>query len=1171
MRIYGSIFKFGVMSLLLASFSLQAQLLKLSDLPLNVQSEIPPNLIVTLDDSGSMAWGFMPDSAQFGWPESYYRSSRYNRIYYDPTVTYTPPSKSTGESEPDAVFTAAIRGFYFGAGNQQVVDLSNSFSAVYFHYSTGNIILLDDTYVGFCPLLCPVQPAYYFQFNDDIAVNPACVGTDDQKLINNACYNQVVITDAANYPGGNNAQGRTLAEEQTNFANWYQYYAIRADASKSALQRAFVPESVAASVRVGRQGLTTDTSITSGTPDQDNPTIAEFDSTERAGFYSWVTSVPTLGNTPLRNSVYRAGEYFKTDNAYFTNPETSSGALVGCRVNSHILVTDGFYNGGFTTPTSFALDQTALTLPDGEAYSPTASPIFSNANDNQSIADLAFHYWATDLRAEDDNITPFESRDAAVDPNDYFDPRNDPATWQHMNSFAISFGAQGTISTDDATFQQLLDGTVTWPQSVANQATTIDDLYHSGMNGRGGYYNASNPDELVNALEEITNRLGSQGDNAPSVGATSGRISSDSNIFVASFDTDSWSGDLESFTISDGSNDGASCNTKPLGAVCSDTPVWSALTRNDEKDPHVQPGVRTVFTYNPDITDVDARGILFEWNGSSTPLNTTQQAHLNQSDTLGEERLNYILGDDSNEADNGGTFRTRLPIDGAQVSRVGAIVHSNPSYVGPAGVELPFRFPDDLEAGPYAISGRDAMVYVGANDGMLHGYNAETGQEVFAYVPNAVIENLHELTDPNFSIGAYVDGFIDVQDAYIDGNWRTLLASGLRSGGQGYFALDVTKPPSGTSIDPNDTVKWEFTDSEDADLGYTYGQPVIVKSNYNDGEWVVLLSNGYNSTEADGNVGTGDAVLYVLKADTGELIQKIPVGEADLVNPNGLSSPVAVSDSDIQHFDDEDTGTDPDVWTADYAYAGDLHGNLWKFDLSSTNKGQWKAIKMYSAGSEQPITSRPSVGSFPRRGTDANNQELRFVYFGTGQYVEPDDVATTAGQTFYAFIDDDTCTGSSACITSSDLVTQTINAQGVLSTNTVTNTDKGCRINLSTGGTSERIVNRSAVIGDNVIFSSLTPNGDVCDAGAEGLLYAINRFTCGATPGQILDTNNDGLVTEADSSTGGDPISKVDIKDGLPPQIFAGPANTIAIITPEGSQQVAVGGRTGRVRWRQIK
>ncbi len=1162
-----------------------AQALNLSDLPLSVQSEIPANIIVSLDDSGSMAWGWMPDGLSNNWRRNFYRSSHYNKIYYSPSVTYTPPSFATGASASNANFDAAIRGYYYAEDRRDVVNLRTSFSAIYFHYSYQDALLLDDRYFNNgCPT-CAKQPAYYFEFSED---NPGCDGSAADKRIDQDCYDKIVITDGANYAGGTNNYGRTQAEEEANFANWYQFYAIRADASKSAIQRAFVPDAVSDSVRVGRQALNTDRSIRSGGPSQDNQNIAEFDRDERAGFYEWVQSVPTNGGTPLRNAIKRAGDYFTQDAAYRTNASSNSGPIVACRINTHILVTDGFYNGDWAAPNNFKLDQTNRILPDGENYVTATAPIYSNPLDSRSLSDLTFHYWATDLRPEPNNITPFKSEVDGADPDDYWHPRNDPATWQHMNSFGIAFGAEGTVSTDDATFAALLAGTKNWPQTLEGQSTTIDDMYHAAINGRGEFFNAANPNELVDALNNITDRIAERSGNVPTIGASSGRITDGTKVYIASFATESWSGDLRAYTVSDGSDFRGSgttavgCNAKPLGAICNeDSPDWSAAAKNDELDDHMKPARRNLFTYdNTSVQGAGApsgSGIDFKWQ-ATTQLNAEQQALLNDDDGRGQERVYYFRGKDEQELDNGGVFRTRSSIAGraAPASRVGAIVHSNPVYAGPGGDDLQFSFPDDLEASAYSINSRSAVVYVGGNDGMLHGYDASdsasAGQEVFAYVPNAVIKNLPDLTNPDFKSGAFVDGPLTIQDAFYDGRWRSLLVGGLRSGGQGFFALNVTDPPSERDADPAPIVQWEFTDHDDPDMGYTYGTPIIAKAN--NGEWVVIVANGYNSLEADGNVGSGKAVLYVLAADDGELLAKFEVGNGSTSTPSGLSSPVAVSDFDINNFATKPSGTDPDNFTVDYVYAGDLDGNLWKFDISATNPAQWNdAVLMYSAGNSKPITAKPAVGTFPTRGVAVGNEQTRFVYFGTGQYIDPVDVSSTAAQSFYGIIDSDSCTSStSPCITGSDLVEQTITANSLVSSNPLSTSDKGWWLDLEVGASAERVVGGIAVVSNVVAFTSVVPNGDPCEAGGTSYLYALNRFSGGATSLQVIDFNSDGEITSSDYGQGDTVKSRKELGAiVLDTKLLGGPSDEFVLFGETGAEILLSNDRKGRVRWRQIK
>ncbi len=408
-------------------------------------------------------------------------------------------------------------------------------------------------------------------------------------------------------------------------------------------------------------------------------------------------------------------------------------------------------------------------------------------------------------------------------------------------------------------------------------------------------------------------------------------------MYQATYRSDSWVGDVGAYQV-----DAAS------GAV-ADTPDWSAADQLATLD---WDSGRIIATYD------GSQGIPLRYD----VLSTGQQRALG-SDLAGEQHavkiLNYLRGDRSNEAQNSGAFRERFQV-------LGDIVHSAPVY-------------------------HDGVLYAGGNDGMLHAFDAASGDERFAYVPNLVFGNLSALVDPQYSHKYFVDLSPTIQDVTLGGQAKTILVGGLGKGGKGYYALDVTNPADITDEDELAArVLWEFPDPQseykgslaydnqlepiavgdiiytqadmalgtivaipladmaegtgildltfasgkgmfldgedlhvggvkvaevdgglyDSYMGYSYSRPVIVKSNdTNKAEWLVIFGNGYNSSKSH-------AVLYILNAATGELIKRIDTGVG---NCNGLSSPIAI--------DIDSNGT------ADYVYAGDLQGNLWKFDL----------------------------------------------------------------------------------------------------------------------------------------------------------------------------------------------------------------------------------------------
>lgn len=234
---------------------------------------------------------------------------------------------------------------------------------------------------------------------------------------------------------------------------------------------------------------------------------------------------------------------------------------------------------------------------------------------------------------------------------------------------------------------------------------------------------------------------------------------------------------------------------------------------------------------------------------------------LGLSRQLSQGRVNYLRGEQSNEESNGGRFRNRD-------LRMGPIYHSRPVVVGPPDTDYSDQFLDDLFGGDtpdtelYSTfrannANRRSMVYVGANDGMLHGFDATTGEELFAYVPGRLLGKVSELTDPDYEAETYVDGQMSVVDAYDEfpacgagqSCWRTILVGSLRGGGQGIYALDITDPEAFVAADTfskqqtlaEQVVLWEFTDSPGGGLlGVVSGAKFLLQGLLTDGLYDIL-------------------------------------------------------------------------------------------------------------------------------------------------------------------------------------------------------------------------------------------------------------------------------------------------------------------------------------------
>ncbi len=295
----------------------------------------------------------------------------------------------------------------------------------------------------------------------------------------------------------------------------------------------------------------------------------------------------------------------------------------------------------------------------------------------------------------------------------------------------------------------------------------------------------------------------------------------------------------------------------------------------------------------------------------------------------------------------------------------------------------------DFKNGP--AKPRAGVVYAGSNGGMMHGFAETDGEEVLAYIPAELFstsagQGLHYLTDPNYGHKYYNDLTPTVSDIYADlgsgTQWQTVLVNGLRGGGRGIFALNVNDPASFSEANAANIMLWEFRDNHDADLGYTYSRPQIARTNA--GTWVAIFGNGYNDN------GDGKAKLFILDiaggADgswAGDVI-KITTNSGDTGDRNGLATP-ALADLDGNG-------------TVDRIYAGDLKGQMWAFDLSSTSSGSWGLASvdpLFTTKGDEPITSKPTLAKHPTVSSDGTNAPNVMVFFGSGQYLVDSDKTNT--------------------------------------------------------------------------------------------------------------------------------------------------------------------------------
>lgn len=612
----------------------------------------------------------------------------------------------------------------------------------------------------------------------------------------------------------------------------------------------------------------------------------------------------------------------------------------------------------------------------------------------------------------------------------------------------------------------------------------LDTIASAG--GTDKAYNATNETELRQALDDVFLDIIKRSGAASAVALSTGSVSSSTKIFQAKFD-EGWVGQLYAYPID-----------QTTGQVSASS-LWEAGTLLNSANFDTD---RKIITYKPS----NGRGVPFRWPANAAvptayELDPSQVTALNTGisavpDGRGAARLNYLRGDNSLEGTDAATkFRQRA-------GDLGDIVNSAPAYVGAPTRNI--RDPDFYTfRSSAAIVNRTPMVYVGANDGMLHGFRASDGVEKLAYVPGVVYPALSRLTSQAYTHQYTVDGTPVVEDAKIGAAapyWRTILASGLGAGGRGLFALDVTEPQNFTEGQADNISLWEFTSAQDADLGFTYGIPAIVK--LNDGSWAVLSGNGLNNT------GSGQSGLFIIDAATGALKRKIMTGLGTAAVPNGIAG--------ITPVDMDGNGT------ADYVYAGDVYGRVWKFDLTANNAVSWNVAygaPLYNAqagGVDQPITVAPEVTKHPTRGV--------MVMFGTGMYLQLSDITDTQQQTVYGIWDD----GSPVTGGLLNLQQQTVTGTTILtgrtyrtvSSNPVNWTvKKGWYLNLPSSG--ERVAVDLLIRNSRVLVTTLVPNANLCSAGGTSWLMELDYSTGGQLASSVFDTNQDGVVNSSDAVTSG--------------------------------------------------
>ena len=1162
--------------------------LQLIDEPLFLNQSVPPALAITFDDSGSMAFGWMPDARDFDFDKHSFASSDYNTIYFNPNLDYSPPAKADGTLLPDANFNnAEIDGYdIYNVTNMLPTDLTTDYRPFHNiqHFRPASFYILGAASAG---RTNAKNKAFYYTWNG--SANPTLTQLRD----NDADY---IRHDVVSNP------------EMQNFANWYTYYNTRSKLAKAAVSHAFV--NFGANFKVDWQQLNDKRFDAVGRI----ANMKSFSGAHRTNFYDWLYNVRTGGSTPLRSATISAGELFKQGSSAtdINSPyyDVSYGQELTCQQNFHIAISDGDWQFEAGTSSNTYSDAAGTTFSasgvqnypssptsgPGAMYLDSVSDTFSDGI-SETIADIAMYYWGNDLKPSLTNNVPtfiddytdsigntivLNQGDDWLDNDELFwNPKNDPADWQHMVNYNVGLGVQGNL--DQAIdLPGIRDGSLQWPTGVFNiclkgdgvtrvhckiescydaannlvdcdldeppsgpivkcqyfdrgvnaivifpcidrivtriikSKERVDDVWHASLNSRGNYFNAQNPQELSTALYDIiTNVIERQGQ-ASATSISSSVISSKTLAYRTGYDTSDWSGFIVASQVNSDGTAGpvqwdASC--KLTGGLCTTmngNPNVVA-TNNDI--------TRNIFTYDS-VTKLQHSFDVA--NMSAAENNKILNSNYYTNATLpftADDVIQYVRGDRLQEKQHGGQFRNRR-------SLLGDVIHSQAKIIrGPAAsyndnywsAGTPERLAADNNNGYTQFRAlhkdRDNILLVGANDGMLHAFDAGVntnngGHEYWAYIPSESLDGISELANPSYNHQTYVDAVPFVSDSFINGGWSTVALGGMRHGGKLFYALDLGVDPKSAP-----TVLWEFTDQDDSDMGYSYSGGVIARVVAPSGpssvqsKWVAFVPNGYDSS-------TNKSAMYAIDLETGSVLHEWNSNLGDATTPNGMGSAVV---ADFVVYDENDTsityyGADQG---ADFVYAGDLHGNLYRFDVSDIFSGSSVSMPdiIYDGTPDRSITAAP------RLFTPEDGSQNVIVTFGTGKYIELPDRVITGSSLQYLFGIKDSNQPITTPYTLNDtrFVEQFITTSGNfrnLTENAVASTNSW-KVELPVLG--ERLINEFGRNNQSkmLIAGTIIPNGsDPCLPGGQSWLMLIDPRTGGQLMGgSVLNGgNSDGML-----------------------------------------------------------
>ena len=848
--------------------------------------------------------------------------------------------------------------------------------------------------------------------------------------------------------------------------------------------------------------------------------------------------------TPLGEGLLEITQYLKGGASLYGKTAGLTGAVYTspiqyrCQKNFAIVVTDGDATGEDNLP------QVPYTARDGLGAAVAKNFNVCTNSNTVSNNDLDVNCPAS--------LEGFTTTPGFGDGTNRFRALRDVAKYGRVADLRVGGNDLDGKSFDDPKFAKQNLTTYTIGFGVVNEVIPA-----AAKAGGGLSYTAQSEAALSNSLTAAVNSITASISNAGGVATQSETTQVGNKVFQPIYNPNGWYGELRCFALDTSTGVGAACTPNSKAVIPTPTATSGRNIYTSKVIPTASP-----------LTDNETTAFDFKASNLSS-MTSVQRSSLGSSSTIRRNNINFIRG-----VEGIAGFRSRYSAVAGATVLLGDIVDGQPIVVS-----KPFGATNDTSYSVFASDNASrSIVFVGANDGMLHAFavnESSTGasdnmRELMGYIPSSVYPRLAALGAADYGAATphtyHVNGNLKQADVKLSGSWKTIVVGGLGQGGQGYYAIDATTE---SQLDAaTKAVKWEWTDAQSASMGYSFGTPIIynVRESSTTVVPAVIVSNGYESdhddTAAGGSKSTSkDSVLYILNANTGALIKSIPVPSG-----GGLSSPAGL-----------DVGQDGIL---DYVYAGDLNGKLWRFDLTSDTPANFKVIStpIFDAGVGHPITLRPAV--MPVNKSSDGTALGNLVLFGTGKLLIDSDRSDTTEQSLFGILDKMEAAPTTVpnTISATTLRDQTFTDTHTNSTadtirdgsyrkvsnNAIdltadANTYQGWVIRLPTS--SERLVSTPLIFSDKVMFGTGIPiSTEKCLPGGSGWILGLNPLTgssvrknnqSSGTEYSFIDINGDNKSTSADKipfSSGSGYMSGYS-KNGIPTEISY-VSSTSALVGP---------------------